>query len=56
MDNYTPNPSKTQPIYDPTRPSATPSPSITYRDTLVFCFASLSAKIKLLYCFFFHSC
>ena len=25
MDNYTPNPFKTQPIYDPTRPFATPS-------------------------------
>ena len=24
MDNYTPNPFKTQPIYDPTRPFATP--------------------------------
>ena len=25
MDNYTPNPFITQPIYDPTRPFATPS-------------------------------
>ena len=25
MGNYTPNPSMTQPIYDPTRPFATPS-------------------------------
>ena len=25
MDNYTPNPSMIQPIYDPTRPFATPN-------------------------------
>ena len=25
MSNYTPNPSMTQPIYDPTRPFATPN-------------------------------
>ena len=25
MGNYTPNPSMTQPIYDPTRPIATPN-------------------------------
>ena len=25
MDNYTPNPFMTQPIYDPTRPFATPA-------------------------------
>ena len=25
MDNYTPNPFITQPIYDPTRPIATPT-------------------------------
>ena len=29
MDNYTPNPSKTQPIYDPTRPFATPNACFT---------------------------
>ena len=31
MGNYTPNPSMTQPIYDPTRPFATPNYDVPKR-------------------------
>ena len=32
MDNYTPNPFMTQPVYDPTRPFATPSHGLRQRE------------------------
>ena len=32
MDNYTPNPFITQPIYDPTRPFATPRTEVEEED------------------------
>ena len=35
MGNYTPNPSMTQPIYDPTRPFATPTHCIEFHSALL---------------------
>ena len=47
MDNYTPSPFITQPIYDPTRPFATPSCNIGLLHNRNFDPSHIQAQIRL---------